>query len=128
MHRRINRRLEWESDSTRIFIVSPTVLLPHKLRRYEWGHISLNIIAGILTGGNPMQKNSENFSIQDAMRLASTPAGQELLSLLRRSDSAQLQQAAQLASAGNYTQAQQLLSGFLRDPEVQQLLYQLGGK
>ena len=89
---------------------------------------SLLIIAGILTGGNPMQKNSENFSIQDAMRLASTPAGQELLSLLRRSDSAQLQQAAQLASAGNYTQAQQLLSGFLRDPEVQQLLFQLGGK
>ena len=75
-----------------------------------------------------MQKNSENFSIQDAMRLASTPAGQELLSLLRRSDSAQLQQAAQLASAGNYTQAQQLLSGFLQDPEVQQLLFQLGGK
>ena len=75
-----------------------------------------------------MQKNSENFSIQDAMRLASTPAGQELLSLLRRNDSAQLQQAAQLASAGNYTQAQQLLSGFLRDPEVQQLLFQLGGK
>ena len=75
-----------------------------------------------------MQKNSENFSIQDAMRLASTPAGQELLSLLRQSDSAQLQQAAQLASAGNYTQAQQLLSGFLRDPEVQQLLFQLGGK
>ena len=75
-----------------------------------------------------MQKNSENFSIQDAMRLASTPAGQELLSLLRRCDSAQLQQAAQLASAGNYTQAQQLLSGFLQDPEVQQLLFQLGGK
>ena len=75
-----------------------------------------------------MQKNSENFSIQDAMRLAGTPAGQELLAKLRQGDATQFQQAAQLASAGNYTQAQQLLSGFLKDPQVQQLLYQLGGK
>ena len=74
-----------------------------------------------------MQKNSENFSVQDAMRLAGTPAGQELLDLLRRSDSSGLQQAAQLASEGNYAQAQQLLSGFLRDPEVQRLLSKMGG-
>lgn len=75
-----------------------------------------------------MQKNSENFSVQDAMRLAGTPAGQELLAMLRRRDGSQLQQAAQLASEGNYEQAQQLLQGFLRDPQVQQLLSQLGGK
>ena len=74
-----------------------------------------------------MQKNSENFSVQDAMRLAGTPAGQELLNLLRRGDSSELQQAAQLASEGNYAQAQQLLSGFLRDPEVQRLLTRMGG-
>ena len=74
-----------------------------------------------------MQKNSEKFSVQEAMRLAGTPAGQELLDLLRRSDSAGLQQAAQLASEGNYAQAQQLLSGFLRDPEVQRLLSKMGG-
>ena len=69
-----------------------------------------------------MHKNSENFSVQDAMRLAGTPAGQELLNLLRRGDSSKLQQAAQMASEGNYAQAQQLLSGFLQDPEVQRLL------
>ena len=74
-----------------------------------------------------MHKNSENFSVQDAMRLAGTPAGQELLNLLRRGDSSELQQAAQLASEGNYAQAQQLLSGFLRDPEVQRLLSKMGG-
>lgn len=74
-----------------------------------------------------MQKNSENFSVQDAMRLAGTPAGQELLNLLRRSDSSGLQQAAQLASEGNYAQAQKLLSSFLRDPEVQRLLSKMGG-
>ena len=75
-----------------------------------------------------MQKNSENFSIQEAMRLAGTPAGQELLNLLRRGDTSQSQQAAQLASTGDYAQAQQLLKGFLQNPEVQQLLSQLGGK
>ncbi len=75
-----------------------------------------------------MQKNSENFSIQEAMRLAGTPAGQELLNLLRRGDTAQFQQAAQLASTGDYAQAQKLLKGFLQNPEVQQLLSQLGGK
>lgn len=74
-----------------------------------------------------MQKNSENFSVQDAMRLAGTPAGQELLNLLRRGDSSKLQQAAQMASEGNYAQAQQLLSGFLQDPEVQRLLSKMGG-
>lgn len=73
-----------------------------------------------------MQKNSENFSIQDAMRFVSTPAGQELLTLLRQGDTAQLQQAAELASAGNYAQAQQMLSGLLQDPQVQSLLGKLG--
>ena len=74
-----------------------------------------------------MHKNSENFSVQDAMRLAGTPAGQELLNLLRQGDSSKLQQAAQMASEGNYAQAQQLLSGFLQDPEVHRLLSKMGG-
>ena len=75
-----------------------------------------------------MQKKSGNFSTEDAMRLASTPAGRELLALLQQGDTAHLQQVAQLAAAGNYTQARQLLSGFLQNPDVQKLLAQLGGK
>lgn len=73
-----------------------------------------------------MQKNSDNFSIQEAMRLAGTPAGQQLIALFRQADNNQLQQAAKLASEGNYVQAQQMLSGLLSDPEVQSLLSQLG--
>ena len=75
-----------------------------------------------------MQKNSQNFSMQDAMRLANSEAGQRLLAILKQSGGDQLQQAAQLASTGDYAQAQQLLKGFLQNPEVQQLLSQLGGK
>ena len=72
-----------------------------------------------------MQKNSDNFSIQDAMRLASTPAGQELIAALRQCNTAQCQQAAELASAGDYTHAKQMLSGLLQDPQIQTLLTKL---
>lgn len=74
-----------------------------------------------------MQKNSENFSFQDVMRLAATPAGQQLIALLRQSNTEQLQQAARLASEGNTAQAQALLSGLLSDPRIRDLLTQMGG-
>lgn len=73
-----------------------------------------------------MQKNSDNFPIQEAMRLASTSAGQELIGLLRQSNAPQLQQAAEQASAGNYAQAQELLKGLLADPQIRTLLKTLG--
>ena len=73
-----------------------------------------------------MQKNSENFSLQEAMRLANTPTGQELIGLLRQSNGPQFQQAAELASAGDYAQAKNLLKGLLDDPQVQTLLKALG--
>lgn len=74
-----------------------------------------------------MQKNFDNFSIQDVMRLAKSPAGQQLLAMLQRTGGDQLQQAATLASEGNYTQAQQLLSSLLSNPEAQALLSKLRG-
>ena len=73
-----------------------------------------------------MQKNSENFSIQEVMRLAATPAGQELMARLRKGDTGQLQQVAELAGTGNYAQAQALLKNLLQDPQIQTLLSQLG--
>ena len=74
-----------------------------------------------------MQKNSGNFSMQEAMKLAQSPAGQQLLALLRDSDKAQLQTAADQAAAGNYEDVQKALAPLLRSPEVQALLKQLGG-
>lgn len=73
-----------------------------------------------------MQKNSDNFSIQEAMKLASSPSGQELIAALRQNDMGQIQKAAELASAGDYSQAQQLLSNLLQDPKIQSLLTKLG--
>jgi hypothetical protein len=74
-----------------------------------------------------MQKNSENFSMQEALRLVESPAGQQLLALLRHSDSTQLQKAADQAAAGDYANARQALAPLLNSPQVQALLKQLGG-
>ncbi len=74
-----------------------------------------------------MQKNSEDFSVQEALRLAKSPAGQQLLAMLQRSDSGQLKQAMDLAAAGDYTQAKDTLSSLLSSPEAKKLLEQLGG-
>ena len=48
-----------------------------------------------------MEKKSQDFSVQEAKRLASTPEGQQLLQLLKQQDSGQLQQAMEQASKGN---------------------------
>ncbi len=69
-----------------------------------------------------MQKNSQNFSMQEALRLARSDAGQQLLAMLRQYDSATLRQAADQAAGGNYRE----LSKLLEDPQLQALLKQLG--
>lgn len=73
-----------------------------------------------------MDLNSD-FSIQEAMRLASSPAGQQLLKLLQQQSSSDLQSAMNSAAAGDYQQAKNTLASLLGSPEAQALLKQLGG-
>lgn len=73
-----------------------------------------------------MQKKSEDFSMQEALRLAKSPAGQQLLAMLRQSDSGQLRQVMDQAGAGDYAKASQTLSQLLSSPEAQKLLSELG--
>ena len=75
-----------------------------------------------------MQKNFENFSVEEAMQLARSPAGQQLLSMLRNTDSALLQQVSDKASTGDYKEASRLLSSMLSSPEAKKLMQELGGK
>jgi hypothetical protein len=72
-----------------------------------------------------MQKKSDDFSLQEAMRLANSPAGQQILAMLRQNNPHQLQQAMGQAASGNYTQAQYTLKSLLQDPQLQTLLRQL---
>ena len=74
-----------------------------------------------------MEENSNNFSMQDVMRLAGTPAGQQLLDHLQKKNSRQLQMAIAHAVSGNMDQAKGLLAAMIQDPESQRLIRQLGG-
>ena len=73
-----------------------------------------------------MQKNSQDFSMQEALRLAKTPAGQQLLAMLQGDSSGQFQQASAAAAAGDYAKASQALSQLLSSPEAKKLLGELG--
>lgn len=74
-----------------------------------------------------MQKNSDNFSMQDALRLANSPAGQQLLALLQQADPEALSKAKTQASSGDYSQIAQTLAPLLASEDVKKLLQQLGG-
>lgn len=74
-----------------------------------------------------MQKKSQEFSMEEIMRLAKSPAGQQLIAMLQQEDSTKLQQAVTQAQTGNLSQAGQTLSSILSSPEAQQLIKKLGG-
>ena len=73
-----------------------------------------------------MAKNSQDFSIQEAKRLASTPEGQKLMAMLQQKDDGKLQKAMEQASAGNYKEAGSILKSLLSSPEAQQLIRKMG--
>lgn len=75
-----------------------------------------------------MQKNSQNFSMQEALRLANSPAGQQLLAMLRKSDPAAIQKAMEQASSGDYSQIAKTLGPLLESQDVKDLLKQMGGR
>lgn len=74
-----------------------------------------------------MQKKSDNFSIEDAMRLATSPAGKQLLNVLQQADPDTLNKAKTQASSGDYSQMAQTLAPLLASEEVRKLMQQLGG-
>ena len=75
-----------------------------------------------------MQKKNQDFSMEDVMRLAKSPAGQKLMAMLQKGDSAAVEQAVSAAKSGNYAKASQTLSAMLSSPEAQKLMEELGGK
>ena len=75
-----------------------------------------------------MEKNSSNLSMQELMRLANSPAGQQLLAMFSQMDSAKRDQAAAQAAAGDYAQVKKTLSEILASPQARELMKQLEGK
>lgn len=72
-----------------------------------------------------MQNNRDSFSMEDAMRLAKSPAGQQLIALLKSAGGSSVEQARQAAAKGDYETARSNLSQVLRSPDVQRLLKEM---
>ena len=72
-----------------------------------------------------MEKKSQEFSVQEAKRLANTPAGKQLAQLLQQSDPRALNAALSKAKEGNYQDAAAQLQQLLSTPQAQALLKEL---
>ena len=66
-----------------------------------------------------------NMDLSEIMRLAQSPAGQKLLSMLQQSGGQELHSAMEKASGGDYRDAQKAIQAFLSNPEARALLEQL---
>ncbi|MBE6923623.1 MAG: hypothetical protein E7466_00075 [Ruminococcaceae bacterium] len=72
-----------------------------------------------------MERKSDDFSIRDAMRLANSPAGQQLFHLLQAQDPDAMSKAMADASSGDYGKVKQTLSAMLDSPQIRQLMERL---
>ena len=70
-----------------------------------------------LPGGIPMQ---------EVLRLAASPAGQQLIAMMRQQSGSDFQKAMNNAAAGDYTQAKQAIEKMMSNPQAQKLLRELG--
>ena len=71
-----------------------------------------------------MQKLPD-FSAEQMKKIAESDAGKQLFAFLQQSEGERLKSAMDLAAAGDYTQAKDLLSGLVRSPQAAALLKQL---
>lgn len=69
----------------------------------------------------------QNFSMEDAMKLAKSDAGKKLFSTLQASHNQQIQAALNQAQTGDLEQLKKTMSAMLSSEEVQSLLKNLGG-
>ena len=69
----------------------------------------------------------QKLSMQDAMKLANSQAGQQLLALLRNTHSDKIDQAMSQASAGDYAQLSKTMEELMDSPQAKMLLEQLRG-
>lgn len=73
-----------------------------------------------------MEKNFHDFSMQEAMKLANSDAGRQLIALLRQQNSQQLNTAMDQAAAGDMTGVKDTINKMLANPQAKELLQQLG--
>ena len=69
-----------------------------------------------------MQKNFAQFSMEDALRLANSDTGKQLLGLLRTNHAEAASTASERAGKGDYEEAQRALRELMADPQAKALL------
>lgn len=74
-----------------------------------------------------MQKKSDNFSMEDAMRFVNSPAGKQLMAMLQQSNGGAVQKAMEQAAKGNMEQAKETIKGLTLTEDMKNLLKQSGG-
>lgn len=72
-----------------------------------------------------MQNKPEKFSIHDAMRLANSPAGKQLIALLQSTGGSDLEQAKKAAEKGDYESAKSNLAEIIKSPQIQALIKEM---
>ena len=72
-----------------------------------------------------MEKKTQEFSMKEALRLAKSPAGQQLQQLLQQADQQTLNSALTQAQQGNYEDAAKQLRAIMSSPQAQALLKEL---
>ncbi len=75
-----------------------------------------------------MEKDSGGFDFSSLLKIASSPAGQRLLSLVQKNRDDRFDEAMRQAQAGDYTQAQELLNKMLSTTEGQDLMKEIRGE
>lgn len=73
-----------------------------------------------------MDKFFQDSQLQQIQQLANSPAGQALMKALQGKDSDALRRAASSAAGGDLDRAGKDLSALLEDPQIRELLSQLG--
>ena len=74
-----------------------------------------------------MAKDSGGIDFSELMKIANSPAGQELISLVQKNRDEHFDRAMQQAQDGDYSQAQAMLSQILSTPEARALMEKLRG-
>ena len=74
-----------------------------------------------------MEKNSADFSMEEAMAFANSPAGRQLFAMLQQTGSQSIQGAMDALSKGDMDGAKKALQNAAGDPKIQKVMKQFGG-
>ena len=66
-------------------------------------------------------------SLREAMKLAQSPSGRQLIQYLQENGGEDLRKAMEQAASGDYSGAQKAISSLMEDPHAKKLFTQMGG-